>query len=98
MMTNKEILKYVQRRGKKENYAVRVWTRDEVEMAHMELIAKHMVYPQPLSDEEKDEILKLFQAYGDSDYSHEMTWRSLKQIIIDFSEERDDYEIGIGLR
>ena len=98
MMTNKEILKHVQRRGKRENYAVRVWTRDEVEMAHMELIAKHVVYPQPLSNGDKDEILKLFQAYGDSDYSHEMTWRSLKQIIIDFSEERDDHEIGIGLR
>ena len=97
-MTNKEILKHVQRRGKRENYAVRVWTRDEVEMAHMELIAKHVVYPQPLSNGDKDEILKLIQAYGDSDYSNEMTWRSLKQIIIDFSEERDDHEIGIGLR
>jgi hypothetical protein len=98
MMTNKEILNYVQRRGKRENYAVRVWTRDEVETAHMELIEQHVVYPQPLSNDEKDEILKLFHAYGDSDDSHEMTWRSLKRIIIDFSEERDDHEIGIGLR
>jgi hypothetical protein len=98
MMTNKEILKYVQRRGTNETYAVRVWTRDEVETAHMELIAQHKIYPQELSDSEKDDILKRFQIFGDSDELHEMTWRTLKDIVKDFSEERDDHEIGIGLR
>lgn len=97
-MTNKEILKHVQRRGTNETFAVRVWTRDEVETAHLELIAEHKIHPQELSDSEKDDILKQFQTFGDSDESHEMTWRTLKEIIKDFSEERDDYEIGIGLR
>jgi hypothetical protein len=98
MITNKEILKHVQRRGTKETYAVRVWTRDEVETAHMELIAQHKVYMQELSDSEKDDIIERFQTFGDSDESHEMTWRTLKEIVKNFSEERDDYEIGIGLR
>jgi hypothetical protein len=98
MITNKEILKQVQQQGTNETYAVRVWTRDQVEAAHMELIAQHKVYSQDLSDSEKDDILKRFQAFGDSDEWHEMTWQSLTEIVKDFSEERDDYEIGIGLR
>ena len=96
MMTNKEILKYVQRRGRNETYAVRVWTRDEVETAHMELIEQYKVNPQELSGAEKDDILKRFQAYGDSNELHEMTWRTLKEIVKDYSEERDDYQTGIG--
>ena len=98
MMTNKEILKNVQRLGAKETFAVRVWTRDDVETAHSDLISEHKVYPQEFSDLQKDEILNQFQNFGDSDESHEMTWQTLKEIIKDFSAERDDHEIGIGLR
>lgn len=90
MITNKEILKQVQQQGTNETYAVRVWTRDEVETAHMDLIAQNKVNPQELSESEIDEILELFQEYGDSNYLHEMTWQTLKEIIKDYSEERDD--------
>ena len=98
-MTKRELITFVQSLPADEMYAVRVWTRDDVQEIHEDLISRHQVYPEYFSDSEKGEILAKFQHIGlNRRNSREMTSKSLEAVIVEFSMDRDDTEIGIGLR
>lgn len=98
-MTKRELIQFVQTLPADGTYAVRIWTRDDVQDIHEDLISRHKVYPQEFTTSEKDEILAKFQSIGqDRSSPREMTSKSLEAIIVEFSMDRDDTEIGIGLR
>ena len=98
-MKKQQLLKTAKKLSDKETYAVQIWTREDVQAAHDDLMLDGKVYEKDFENFEKDDILEEFERQSrDERDRREMNWDNLRKIIIDFSESRDELEIRMRYR
>jgi hypothetical protein len=97
-MNKKEILELARNLPAKQSYAVKVWTREDVQAAHDDLMIEGRVYPQDFEEFEKNEILDELELQSRKPFNRDMTWENLRRIIIQFSESRDERDRRLRCR